>query len=30
MTAMDPGVDALHDGREVEFIVSVFVRAFEY
>ena len=30
VTAVDPGVDALHDGREVEFVVIVFVRAFEY
>ena len=30
VTAVDPWVDALHDGREVEFVVIVFVRAFEY
>ena len=30
VAAMDPRVYALHDGREVEFVVFVFVRAFEY
>ena len=30
VAAMDPRVYALHDGREVEFVVIVFVRAFEY
>ena len=30
MTAVYPGVDTLHDGREIEFVVIVFVRAFEY
>ena len=29
VTAVDPGVDALHDGREVEFVVIVFVRSFK-
>ena len=29
VTAVDPRVYALHDGREVEFVVIVFVRAFE-
>ena len=27
VTAVDPGVDALHYGREVEFVVIVFVRS---
>ena len=30
VAAMDPRVYALHDGREVEFVVIVFVRSFEY
>ena len=25
VAAMDPGMDALHDGREVDFVVIVFV-----
>ena len=29
VTAVDPRVYALHDRREVEFVVIVFVRAFE-
>ena len=30
VAAMDPRMYALHDEREVEFVVIVFVRAFEY
>ena len=30
VAAMNPRVYALHDGREVEFVVIVFVRAFKY
>ena len=30
VAAIDPRVYALHDGREVEFVVIVFVRSFEY
>ena len=29
MAAMDPRVNALHDGREVEFVVIVLLRAFK-
>ena len=28
MAVMNPRVDTLHDGREVEFVVVVFVRSF--
>ena len=28
VAAMDPRVDALHDGREVDFVVIVFVCSF--
>ena len=30
MAAVDPRVYTLHDGREVEFVVIMFVRSFEY
>ena len=30
VTVMDPRVYALHDGREVQLVVILFVRAFEY
>ena len=30
VTAEDPRVNTLHDGREVEFVAVMFVRSFEY
>ena len=30
VTAMDPRVNALHDGREVELVVIMFIRSFEF